>query len=140
MLKDKHHIKLLKLKRSRVNWVTYHDRFIWALQSESVDNHIKQLSPPQAYKDLGKINDLEPEACWMKEEHTIKQILSSTLPNTAFLKIKSSADVMSAWAILKKLYEERSKAHISDLVQQFCNAKCKEDENVCTHFEHLADI
>ena len=30
--------------------------------------------------------------------------------------------------------------HISDLVHQFRNTKCKEDENVCTHFEHLADI
>ena len=30
--------------------------------------------------------------------------------------------------------------HISDLVCQFQNAKCKEDENVRTHFEHLADI
>ena len=30
--------------------------------------------------------------------------------------------------------------HISDLVCQFWNAKCKEDENVHTHFEHLADI
>ena len=76
----------------------------------------------------------------MKEEHTIKQILSSTLPNTAFLKIKSSADVMSAWTILKKLYEEWSKAYILDLVWQFRNVKCKEDENVHAHFEHLADI
>ena len=114
MSKDKHRVKLPKLERSRVNWVTYRDRFIWALQLESIDDHIKQLSPPQAYKDLGKINDLEPEVCWMKEEHTIKQILSSTLPNTASLKIKSSVDIMSAWTILKKLYEEQSKAHISD--------------------------
>ena len=76
----------------------------------------------------------------MKEEHIIKQILSSMLPNTAFLKIRSSADVMSAWTILKKLYEEQSKAHILDLVRQFHNAKCKEDENVHTHFKHLADI
>ena len=140
MSKDEHRVKLPKLERSGANWVTYRDRFIWALQLESVDDHIKQLSPPQAYKDLGKINDLEPEARWMKEEHTIKQILSSMLPDTAFLKIKSSADVMSAWTVLKKLYEERSKAHISDLVRQFHNAKCKEDENVRTHFEHLADI
>ena len=106
MLKDEHHVKLPKLERSGANWVTYRDRFIWALQSESIDDHIKQSSPPQAYKDLSKINDLEPEVHWMKEEHTIKQILSSMLPNTAFLKIKSSADVMSAWTILKKLYEE----------------------------------
>ena len=45
-----------------------------------------------------------------------------------------------ARTILKKLYEEQSKAHISDLVHQFRNAKCKKDENVRTHFEHLTDI
>ena len=77
----------------------------------------------------------------MEEERaTIKQILSSLLPNTVFLKIKGADDVKSAWTILKKLYEERSKAHISDLVRQFWNTECKEDENVRTHFEHLADI
>ena len=95
MSKDEHRVKLPKLERSGANWVTYCDRLIWALQSESIDDHIASSSLPQAYKDLGKISNLEPEACWKEEEHTIKQILSSTLLDTTFLKIKGSADVMS---------------------------------------------
>ena len=140
MSKDKHRIKVPKLERSGVNWVTYRNRFIWALQSKSIDDHIAEFTPTLDYINLGDVNDLKPQARWKKEEHTIKQILSSLLPDTAFLKIKGTDDVKSAWTILKKLYEERSKAHISNLVHQFRNAKCKENENVHTHFEHLADI
>ena len=140
MSKDEHCVKVPKLERSGANWVTYRDRFIWALQSESIDDHIAESAPTPDYINLGDVNDLKPQARWKKEEHTIKQILSSSLPDTAFLKIKGADDVKSAWTILKKLYEERSKAHISDLVRQFWNAKCKEEENVRTHFEHLADI
>ena len=106
MSKDEHRVKVPKLERSGANWVTYCDRFIWALQYKSIDNHIVESAPTPDYINLGDINNLKPQVRWKKEEHTIKQILSSLLPDTVFLKIKGADDIKSAWTILKKLYEE----------------------------------
>ena len=71
MSKDEHRIKVPKLERSGANWVTYRDRFIWALQSESIDDHIAESAPTLDYINLGDVNDMKPQARWKKEEHTI---------------------------------------------------------------------
>ena len=62
MSKDEHRVKVPKLERSGANWVTYRDRFIWALQSESIDDHIAESAPTPDYINLGNVNNLKPKA------------------------------------------------------------------------------
>jgi len=79
-------------------------------------------------------------AHWAKEENVIKLILGSMLPDTAFNRIKMTANVHNAWEILKWVFEEWSKALVTDVIQRFRNKRCKEDESVRNHFEYLADL
>jgi gag-polypeptide of LTR copia-type len=41
---------------------------------------------------------------------------------------------------LRRVYEERSKALVADLIQRFQNKHCEEDESIRLHFEYLADL
>ena len=137
---EEHKIKLPKLSPDGSNWVTYRDRLTWALQSNSIQDHIAAESPPAAYTALGTINALAPDARWRKEEIAIKQVLVSTLPDTAFNRIKGQANVKDAWDILKRVYEQRSTAMVADTIRRFRNQRCEEDGNVRDHFDALSNL
>src|SRR6266850_1212448 len=80
------------------------------------------------------------EVRWTKEENTIRLALGSTLPDTTFNRIKTTANVHDAWEILKRVFEEWSKALVADVIQRFRNKRCEKDESVRNHFEYLADL
>jgi gag-polypeptide of LTR copia-type len=133
-------VQVPKLSLDGSNWVIYHDRLKWAMQTNSFNTHVSDTSPTQAYTTLGVIGGLTPDAHWEKEENTIKQVLRLMLPDTAFNRIKALANVDNAWEILRCIYEERSKALVADLIRRFQNKHCDEDEIVRLHFEYLADL
>jgi gag-polypeptide of LTR copia-type len=64
----------------------------------------------------------------------------STLPDTAFNRIKASANIHDAWEILRHVYEEQFKALVTNLIQRFQNKHCEEDKSIRLHFEYLADL
>ena len=63
-----------------------------------------------------------------------------TIPDTAFTKIKSCTSVKDVWDILKHINEEKSMAMMADLIWQFRNKCCTDNENIQTHFEFLAAL
>jgi hypothetical protein len=133
-------VQVPKLSLDGANWVIYHNRLKWAMQTNSFNAHVQDTSPTQAYTTLGTIGGLTPDACWEKEENAIKQVLRSMLPDTAFNRIKASANVHDTWEILRHVYEEQSKALVADLIWRFQNKCCDEDKSVRSHFEYLADL
>jgi gag-polypeptide of LTR copia-type len=137
---DRLRVILPKLASDGGNWVVYRDRIIWAMQASTINDHIITDTPSAAYLALGDRDNLTPELWWAKEENHIKQVLCSTLPDTAFNQIKSVTSIKDVWATLKRVYEERSKALVVDIMQRFRNKRCEETESVRTHFEALADL
>src|SRR6266403_307524 len=133
-------LRLPKLAADGGNWVVYRDRVIWAMQANSINDHISSDSAPAAYIAHGTIDNLTPENRWTKEENQIKQVLCSTLPDTAFNRIKGAANIKDAWIILKRVYEDRSKALVADVMRRFRNRRCEEKESVRSHFETLAEL
>jgi hypothetical protein len=132
-----------KLLQDGSNWVIYCDRLKWALQMNSFDDHTSADSPPVVYValgDIGGVGGVGLLACWNKEELLIKQVLGSMLPDTAFNRIKATTTMHGAWEILKCVFEECSKALVTDLIRCFRNKWCEEDKSVHAHFEHLADL
>jgi hypothetical protein len=113
---------------------------IWAMQANDINDHISSDTIPAAYTALGEIDNLAPEARWTKQENQIKQVLCSTLPDTAFNRIKNSTTIKDAWDTLKRVYEDRSKALVADIIRRFRNKRCEEAKSVRTHFESLADL
>ena len=76
----------------------------------------------------------------MKEEGMVKQIIGTTIPNITFNWIKGHSAVKDVWAVLKKMYEERTRILMADMMQHFCNKCCGDSENVHTHFEELSQL
>jgi hypothetical protein len=93
-------VQVSKLSPNSSNWVIYCNRLKCAMQTNSFNAHMSDTSPTQVYTTLGMIGSLDPDACWEKEENAIKQVLGLMLPDTAFNRIKASADVHDAWEIL----------------------------------------
>jgi hypothetical protein len=133
-------VQVPKLSLDGANWVIYHNRLKWAMQTNSFNAHASDTSLTQAYTTLGMIGGLTSDVHWKKEENAIKQVLGSTLPDTAVNRIKASANVHDTWEILRHVYEERSKALVTDLIQRFQNKCYDEDECIRSHFEYLTDL
>jgi gag-polypeptide of LTR copia-type len=110
------------------------------LQAHSIDDHISSSTPPVAYVALGDQDNLTPAAQWRKEEAIIKSAMGPMLLDAAFLKVKAMLSVKDAWDGLKELYENRTKALVTDTIQRFQNKWCEEDESIHSHFKYLADL
>jgi len=50
------------------------------------------------------------------------------------------ANVHDAWEILKRVFEEWSKALVADVIRKFRNKRYNEDESIRSHFEYLANL
>ena len=133
-------LRLPKLARGGENWFTYKDRIVWALQGSTISEHLQQDTPSAEYTALGTQNNLTPPARWKKEEGDIMAVFAQTLPDAAFNKVKGSANIKATWDGLKKLYEDCSKALVADVIRQFRNKRCGEDESIRAHFESFADL
>ena len=68
----------------------------------------------------------------------VKQIIGTTIPDIAFNCIKGHSAVKDMWAVLKKMYEERTRILMADMMQYFRNKHCGDSENVRTCFEELS--
>jgi hypothetical protein len=76
----------------------------------------------------------------MKEEMAIRQVIGASVPSAAFTRIKVQKTVKGAWAVLKKLYEEKMCGLSVDLMRRFRNTKCGENNSIRTHFEQMANV
>jgi len=133
-------ITIPKLSNNGSNWVNYCDRVLWLLESQTIDNHINHDSPPTAYQNQGKVRGVEYADCWKKEETAIKQVIGPSIPCTTFSCIKGQKNIKGVWDILKQIYEEKTRALAADLMQQFQNTRCGDNDNVCTYFENLCNL
>src|SRR5260221_8519796 len=114
-------VNVPKLTHDGANWVDYHDRLLWLLESQHIHTHITDDSMPSEYTNLGKVSSLEPQERWSKEEYAIRQVISSSIPTAAFASIKSEKMVKGTWSTLKKIYEEKMCGLAADLMRRFWN-------------------
>ena len=70
----------------------------------------------------------------------VKQIIGATIPDIAFNRIKGHSAVKDVWAALKKMYKDRTRILMADMMWRFRNKRCGDSENVRTHFEELSQL
>src|SRR5580692_7405745 len=129
-----------KLAADSSNWVIYHDRLLWVLDTNILGDHIQSSSVPLLYTTAGTINGLTAEQRWMKEEGMVKQFIGATIPDITFNCVKGNTSANDVWAALKRMYKERTKILMVEMMRHFRNKHCNNSESVRTHFEELSQL
>ena len=139
-MSDKLKINVTKLVTDGSNWVTYHNRMLWAIESCSLSKHLTKTSITQAYKDMGEVGTVLLEMRWCLDQATVKQLIAMSIPDSVFNNIKTGTSAKDVWDVLKKLYEGYTTLIPVDLGRQLQTTRCAEEDSIHEHFEQLADL
>jgi hypothetical protein len=137
---DNYRLSVEKLLLDGSNWVSYQDRFQWALEAKDWQDHLTSTTMTQAYIDLGNVNNVPPPRRWLLDNCTVKQMILSSVPNEVFSNIKRQTHTKDVWDALKAIFEGRSSLISVNLGQRLQSTKCSEDDSIHDHFAKLADM
>ena len=141
-----------KLEVSGKNWVIFKDQFTWALDAQSMMDHIdgtgKEPKDPISEAVRAKVTEEKPltdeqkklEIEWKKEfkewrqgEAIMKQQIASSIPDSLFMKIQDKGAAYNIWSELRKHFEKRSRMVSIDLRQRLQEIRCAEKGNITEH-------
>ena len=137
---DELQINVPKLAADGLNWVVYCDRMVWAMELRALADHLTNQNVPQAYAAAGVVNGLDAPTRWGLGEAAVKQAIAASVPDSVFMHIKGNTRAMDVWNALRALFKGHTQMIIVDLCRQLQTSKCREDDNVCTHFDTLANL
>jgi hypothetical protein len=139
---EDHSIKqnIPKLAVDGSNWVIFRDRLLWVLDTNSLSEHLAHDTIPTSYTNAGPVGSLQPDERWRKEEGLVRQIIGATIPDTAFNRVKGCTNAKDTWTALKKIYEERTRSLMANMMRCLRNKRCGDSDNLRTHFEQLSDL
>lgn len=124
--------KVPKLNADGSNWVTFKDRFRWAIDArgmlDQLENVVEEPTDPTASEEtpesapadsqggntqvqsseLQYRNFLIRRSQWRTAEATIKQCIASTVPDSVFNRIKTKKTAKGIWDALASIFQERS--------------------------------
>ena len=132
-------INVVKLAVDGSNWITYRDRLQFALSVHRWTEHLTHTTVTATYINAGAKNGMTPAQRWDHDETIIKYLITSSVPDSIFNRIKSGTHVKDVWDTLKKSLEDRAQNLLMDLTKRIQNTKCTEG-NVRTHFNQLVDM
>ena len=67
------------------------------------------------YMTVGKVGHLEADQHWSLDQSVIKQLITTSVPDSVFNAIKGGATAKDVWDALKKLYEGHTTLILVDL-------------------------
>ena len=140
IMADEYKTNVERLVSDGSNWTTYRDRMIWSLRSRRLLEHLASSTITPAYVTAGDINHQTPQMRWENEEATAMQIIGVSIPNSVFTTVKTQTTAKGLWDALKALYEGRTTMILVKLSQQLQSTRCGDEENVCEHFDKLANL
>jgi|SRR6266850_7617487 len=77
---------------------------------------------------------------WEADEAIPMQVIAALVPNSIFTNIKGHNTAKDVWDTLKALYEGCTTMVLVNLSQQLQSQHCRDDKNVCKHFDKLANL
>ncbi len=102
--------------------------------------HLVLLTIPAAYINTGDINHQMLQMRWESEEAITMQIITVSIPNSVFTTVKTHTTAKDMWDALKALYKGQMTMILVKLSQQLQSTCCGDEENVCEHFDKLANL
>jgi len=135
-------LEIVRLASDGSNWVSYRGRLNITLHMHRwhLQEHLTSDSVTQAYLDRGDVNNVKPSMRWEDDDETVKHLITSSVPDEIFNRIKGSTNARTWWASLKDICEGRSQSLLIDLGRELQNARCGEDDDVRAHFAKLANF
>jgi hypothetical protein len=73
----------------------------------------------------------------LQEQAIVFQQITSTIPDSLYLKIKGKPTVKEAWDALKADFEKRSRMITVELRKRLQDTRCAENGNIRTHFDTI---
>jgi gag-polypeptide of LTR copia-type len=101
-----HSSKITQLAADGSNWENYRDRMILIVKSHKWKDHLTNTSPTKRYIDGGTISGATPDERWEDDEAALMNLIASSIPDSAFNKIKDKSNAKEAWEALKELHEK----------------------------------
>ena len=77
---------------------------------------------------------------WHANEATVKQCIASSVPDLVFNQVKMKATAKDIWDAVVQIFEGHSLMVAINLRQKMQNVSCGASDNICTHFNKLADM
>jgi hypothetical protein len=139
-MSDDQKVSITKLIVDGSNWVTYCDRTLWAIGSCNLSIHLTEPTITQAYTTAGNVGVMTPQERWNTDQSIVKQLITSSVPDSVFNSIKTGTSTKAVWDVLKALFEGRTTLILVDLGRRLQTTHCAEEDSVCDHFENLADL
>jgi len=103
-------------------------------------DHLNHITITTRYVAIGDINNITPQMRWEADEAIAMQVIVASVPNSVFTNIKGHNTAKDVWDALKALYKGRMTMVLVNLSQQLQSQRCGDDENVCEHFDKLANL
>ena len=90
-------IPTIKLATDGSNWVTYQDRMTWAFNLRGWSDHLTSSIIPATYVTAGIVNGQSPVQRWATEEAIMKNMITATVLDHIFCRIKLSRTLRYAF-------------------------------------------
>ena len=146
-------LRIPKLDVSGSNWVIFKECFIWALDARGIIDHIDGTSDEptnpvseaaQKRKEGLSAEEIKSDNEWKKElkewksgEAVAKQQITSSIPDSLFLKIHSNGSTFLIWKALEDHFQKRSQMVAINLHRHMQNQCCGDKDNIIAHFAVL---
>ncbi len=129
-MSDDSRITVIKLANDGSNWVTFRDHMTWAFGSRQWAAHLTSTTAPTGYD----------AALWQREEASAMNLITASVPDHVFNRIKTKTSALEVWNAVKAIYQTRSKMITVDLGKKLQGTKLDDDEDACIHLTILLNL
>ena len=143
-----------KLDVSGSNWVIFKDHFFWSIDACGLTGHVDSTSqspkdpiPSLAWlgllSDAGKLSDKEWKNDlkeWNQGEAIAKQQITSSIPDSLFMKIHSKMTAYEIWKDLEGHFQNQCRMVSVDLRRRIQDQCCPEKGDIIAHFAMLCTM
>ena len=134
------HHTITKLTTDGSNWVTYRDRMVVTFRARQWSDHFTNTATSTNYTAGGVINGRDPDQRWALDEDLAIDLISNTIPDQVFNRVKSHTTVMEMWNAIKQIHQDWSKIATIDLSLKMQGTKLTDKGDAIVHIRKLLDV
>lgn len=144
------YLRVPKLEVDGTNWVIYKDRLKWAADARGYLKHIDGTAttptapPAPAAPDAPTAAETARATAytatnteWMRGKAIMKQLITSTILDSLFMKVRGKTSAHDIWSALVNDFEKKSRMVSVDLRRRLQDERAGEKDDLRSHFTKL---